>query len=35
MVQNMSDAEFEKNEDAIQEAIRSGQFAYDISGAAR
>lgn len=35
MVQNMSDADFEKNEEAIQEAIRSGQFAYDISGAAR
>jgi len=35
MVQKMSDAEFAKNEDAIQEAMRSGQFAYDISGAAR
>lgn len=35
MVQNMTDAEFEKNEEAIQEAIRSGSFAYDISGAAR
>ena len=35
MVNSMSDSEFEKNADAIQEAIRSGKFSYDISGAAR
>jgi hypothetical protein len=35
MVNSMSDSEFEKNAEAIQEAIRSGKFSYDISGAAR
>ena len=35
MVQKMSDKEFEKNEEAITAAIQSGNFAYDISGAAR
>lgn len=35
MVQAMSDAEYEKNEDAITAAIQSGSFSYDISGAAR
>ena len=31
----MSDKEYEKNEDAIMEAMRSGSFEYDVSGAAR
>jgi hypothetical protein len=31
----MTDKEFEKNQDAIQEAISEGQFEYDVSGAAR
>jgi hypothetical protein len=35
MVQAMSDREYEANEEAIQAAISSGTFAYDISGAAR
>ena len=35
MVQKMSDKEFEKNEEAITASIQSGNFAYDISGAAR
>jgi hypothetical protein len=35
MVQKMSDKEYEKNEDAITAAIQAGNFAYDISGAAR
>ena len=35
MVNSMSDSDFEKNAEAIQEAIRSGKFSYDISGAAR
>jgi hypothetical protein len=34
-VARMSDAEYEKNEDAIFEAMRSGNFTYDMSGAAR
>jgi len=34
-VQNMSTQEYEANSDAIMEAIRSGKFIYDISGAAR
>lgn len=34
-VAQMSDKEYERNEDAIMEAMRSGTFVYDLSGAAR
>jgi hypothetical protein len=34
-VQNMSTDEYEKNSDMIMEAIRAGNFIYDISGSAR
>ena len=34
-VQNMSAEDYEKNSDVIMEAIRSGNFLYDISGSAR
>lgn len=34
-VANMSSAEYEKNEDAILEAISNGEFDYDVSGGAR
>ena len=34
-VQGMSADEYEKNADTIMEAIRSGNFVYDISGSAR
>ena len=34
-VQKMSAVEYEKNSDAIMEAIRSGKFIYDLSGSAR
>lgn len=34
-VQKMSAQEYEKNEAAIFEAMRKGEFTYDISGAAR
>ena len=34
-VNKMSDKEYEKNQEAIMEAMRSGKFVYDISGAAR
>lgn len=34
-VAKMSSAEYEKNEDAIFEAMRKGEFVYDISGGAR
>jgi len=34
-VQNMSADDYEKNSDIIMEAIRSGNFLYDISGSAR
>jgi hypothetical protein len=34
-VQAMSATEYEKNADTIMEAIRSGNFVYDISGSAR
>ncbi len=34
-VQSMSAKEYEKNQDDIMEAIRSGKFVYDISGNAR
>ena len=35
VVQAMSDAEYEANEEAITAAIQAGNFSYDISGAAR
>jgi len=34
-VQKMSAAEYEKNEEAIFEAMRKGEFNYDLSGGAR
>jgi len=34
-VSKMSDREYSKNEEAIMEAMRSGNFVYDMSGAAR
>lgn len=34
-VNKMSDKEYEKNEDKIMEAMRSGKFLYDMSGGAR
>ena len=34
-VARMSVADYDKNEDAILEAMRSGQFVYDMSGGAR
>jgi hypothetical protein len=34
-VQKMSAVEYEKHSDEIMEAIRTGQFIYDISGSAR
>jgi hypothetical protein len=34
-VQRMSAAEYEKNADDIMEAIRTGNFIYDLSGSAR
>jgi len=34
-VQKMSAVEYEKNADIIMEAIRSGNFIYDVSGSAR
>ncbi len=34
-VQKMSSAQYEKQADAIMEAIRSGNFVYDVSGSAR
>lgn len=34
-VQNMSATAYEKQADAIMEAIRSGNFIYDVSGSAR
>jgi len=35
MVQNMSAKDYEKNEEAIFEAMRKGEFDYDLSGGAR
>ena len=35
MVSKMSMKDFEKNQDAIMEAQRSGKFVYDLSGGAR
>jgi hypothetical protein len=34
-VSKMSESEYEKNETAIMESMRKGQFDYDLSGAAR
>ena len=34
-VQKMSSTQYEKQADVIMEAIRSGNFVYDISGSAR
>lgn len=34
-VSKMSDREYEKRQDEIMEAIRNGNFVYDVSGAAR
>ena len=34
-VEKMSDREYQKNQEAIMESIRSGSFVYDISGGAR
>jgi hypothetical protein len=34
-VQKMSPQEYEKRSDEIMEAIRSGNFIYDLSGSAR
>lgn len=34
-IAKMSTAEYEKNAEAIQQAIQSGKFVYDMSGAAR
>jgi len=34
-VQKMSTAQYEKQADTIMEAIRSGNFVYDVSGSAR
>lgn len=34
-ISKMSDSEYEANQDAIMEAMRSGKFIYDITGSAR
>jgi len=34
-VNKMSSKEYEEHQDAIMEAIRGGNFIYDISGSAR
>ena len=34
-VAKMTSQEYSANEDAISKAIRSGNFVYDVSGAAR
>jgi hypothetical protein len=34
-VSQMSDKEFDNNEEAISESMRNGTFSYDLSGAAR
>jgi hypothetical protein len=31
----MRPAEYEKNEESIAEAVRTGNFIYDVSGGAR
>lgn len=35
MIEKMSDREFAKHEEEIMEAMHSGKFVYDVSGAAR
>jgi hypothetical protein len=35
MVEGMSDAEYDKHEDAILESMRNNKFVYDVSGGAR
>ena len=35
MVSQMSAQEYDANEDAIMEAMKTGKFEYDLSGAAR
>ena len=35
IVEKMSADEYEENSDSIMEAIRSGNFNYDVSGEAR
>ena len=35
VVNKMSTQEYEKNQDKIMEAIRTGKFVYDLSGGAR
>jgi hypothetical protein len=35
MVEKMSDRDYDQHEDAIMEAMQSGKFLYDLSGAAR
>jgi hypothetical protein len=35
MVSKMSAQEYDANEDAIMEAMKTGKFEYDLSGAAR
>ena len=35
VVQKMSAQQYEKNAEAIMEAIRTGKFVYDVSGSAR
>ena len=34
-IERMSDKEYAKNQEAIMEAMRTGKFVYDLSGAAR
>ena len=34
-IEKMSDKEYAKNQEAIMEAMRTGKFVYDLSGAAR
>ncbi len=34
-ISQMSDKEYEKNEESIMEAMKNGNFEYDVSGAAR
>ena len=34
-IERMSDKEYAKNQESIMEAMRTGKFVYDLSGAAR
>ena len=34
-IEKMSDKEYAKNQEGIMEAMRTGKFVYDLSGAAR